>query len=132
MTCVSWEPKSRTAIVCAMRSYETPAAGESIPIPGPRPSPPSFFPTRGRLLRPALINPCLHMGIKHRQRQGTFEENLVVKRGQVEFGAQFLLCPVAEFTDFQLSRLVAQSLGGPRHISLDLRHLHLEFAPFGV
>src|SRR6478609_8691470 len=116
MTCVSWEPKSRTAMICAMRSYGGLAARESIPIPD------RIHAVRILLLR-LLVRPLLHVRLEHAQREGTLHEKGVVKSPDVEFVPELLLGGGANGEDLQLADLVAQRLTRCGHVAFDLGHV---------
>src|SRR5438552_1209976 len=72
--------------------------------------------------RPCLtdLDPAVHLGLQHRQRQGAVAEELVVEGSDVERGAQRRLGPPPQGQDLQLADLVAERLAGPRHVALDL------------
>src|SRR5687767_3491925 len=98
MTCVNWEPKSRTAIVCGMRSYGGLAASESIPIralPGSR----VLFPQ-------ARVRPMRDVGLKHGQRQCAFHKERVVEGTDIEPSTESLFGERSYFEKLQLADLV--------------------------
>src|SRR5215472_9015977 len=51
--------------------------------------------------------------------QSTGVDDLIVKRANVEFVAEFFLCASAKFENFELADLVRQRLAGPCDVAID-------------
>jgi hypothetical protein len=65
--------------------------------------------------------PPVHIALQNGERHAAAEQNVVVKRPDIETGAQRRPGTLAQFEDFQLANLVGQGLTRVGHIALDFR-----------
>ncbi len=66
------------------------------------------------------IDVLLALFFEQLEGQSAIAQNYVVKFADVEFGAQFQLCFLAQLDDFKLAHLVGERLAGPGDITIDL------------
>src|SRR5271169_3407623 len=71
----------------------------------------------GFLLRDPLIRP----GVEQIEGERSSVEHFVVELANVELGPQFLLGAFAKLAELELAELVAESLRGPRDVTVRLR-----------
>src|ERR1700722_12505155 len=73
-----------------------------------------------RLLRLLLLNPLIGARLEQVQGKSHTVEHLVMESSDIQLGSQLLLSSIPEFADFELAELVAESLRGPRDITVGL------------
>src|SRR5467141_4228838 len=66
-----------------------------------------------------LRNPFTNLLFQDIERESSVSQHDVVKRPDVEFRPEFLLCKLAQLQDFQLANLVRKRLAGPGNVAID-------------
>src|SRR3984885_9828482 len=73
-----------------------------------------------RLLRLLFLNPLIGARLEQVQGKSPTVEHFVMEGSDIQLGSQLLLSSIPEFADFELAELVAESLRGPRDITIGL------------
>src|SRR5262249_1585521 len=68
-----------------------------------------------------LGDPFIRALIEEVERQGSAIEHLVMKSSQIEFRAQRFLGAIAELTELELAKLVAERLSRPGDVAIGFR-----------
>src|SRR6266853_1932584 len=67
----------------------------------------------------AHLDPAVHLLFKHVQGDSAMAQDDIVKLPDVKARSKLLFGPGAQFTDFELSHFVTESLAGPHDVTID-------------